>query len=37
MEILGHSTIRLTMETYAHVLPDRMREAAPAPDRLLGV
>ena len=37
MEILGHSTIRLTMETYAHVLPDRMHEAATAPDRLLGV
>jgi hypothetical protein len=24
MEVLGHSTIRLTMDTYGHVLPERM-------------
>ena len=28
MEVLGHSTIRLTMDTYSHVLPERMHNAA---------
>jgi integrase len=28
MEALGHSTIRLTMDTYTHVLPERMHNAA---------
>jgi integrase len=28
MEILGHSDIRLTMNTYAHVMPVLQREAA---------
>jgi integrase len=27
MEILGHSQIHLTMNTYAHVLPEAQREA----------
>jgi integrase len=30
MSILGHSTILLTMNTYAHVLPEVMRDAADA-------
>lgn len=36
MEILGHSTYRLTMDTYGHVLPLQMFEAADAMDRALG-
>jgi len=28
MEILGHSRISLTMNTYAHVLPEMARDAA---------
>jgi integrase len=28
MEVLGHSQISLTMDTYSHVMPDAMREAA---------
>jgi integrase len=36
MELLGHSTIRLTADTYGHVLPARAREASKAIDRLLG-
>jgi integrase len=28
MEMLGHSTITLTMNTYSHVIPDLQREAA---------
>jgi integrase len=35
MEILGHSQISLTMNTYAHVLPELQREAANAIDRAL--
>jgi hypothetical protein len=31
MEVLGHSTFRLTMDTYTHVLPVTMREAAELP------
>ena len=30
MEILGHSTITLTMDTYAHVLPQAKRTALDA-------
>jgi hypothetical protein len=26
--VLGHSTIRLTMDTYSHMLPERMYNAA---------
>ena len=36
MEILGHSTIRLTMDLYGHVLPERLRVAADAMDEALG-
>ncbi len=36
MEILGHSTIRLTMDTYSHVLPDRLQAAAEAMNHTLG-
>ncbi len=35
MEILGHSTIRLTMDLYGHVLPERLRVAADAMDQAL--
>jgi integrase len=34
--LLGHSTIRLTADTYGHVLPNRARQAALAIDRALG-
>ncbi len=36
MELLGHSQISLTMETYSHVLPDAMREAIGRMEALLG-
>ncbi len=36
MELLGHSTIRLTADTYGHVLSARARVAAGAIDRLFG-
>jgi len=36
MEMLGHSTIALTMDTYSHVLPALQREAADTMDALLG-
>jgi integrase len=36
MEVLGHSTYRLTMDLYGHALPDRMRAAAEEIDRALG-
>jgi len=36
MEILGHSDISLTMNTYSHVVPDVMREAAEKIDAALG-
>ncbi|MER7440212.1 hypothetical protein [Micromonospora avicenniae] len=36
MELLGHSTIRMTADTYGHVLPARARQAASAIDRVLG-
>lgn len=35
MEILGHSSIALTMNTYSHVLPSLKRDAADAMDRVL--
>jgi len=34
--ILGHSTISMTMDTYAHLMPDAQRLAASTFDRLLG-
>ncbi|WP_250289514.1 tyrosine-type recombinase/integrase [Frankia sp. CiP1_Cm_nod1] len=36
MEILGHTTVRMTMERYGHVLPERLRAAATAMDGILG-
>jgi integrase len=36
MEILGHSQISLTMDTYTHVVPALKREAANRMDALLG-
>lgn len=36
MELLGHSEIRLTMDTYSHVMPQLMTEAANAMDDALG-
>ena len=36
MEILGHSDISLTMNTYSHVVPEVMREAAEKIDAVLG-
>lgn len=35
MDLLGHSTFRLTMDTYSHVLPAVLREAAEATDAAL--
>ena len=35
MDVLGHSQIGLTMNTYAHVVPELRREAADRMDRLL--
>jgi integrase len=35
-EMLGHSTISMTLDTYSHVLPDMQRDATAAFDRLLG-
>jgi integrase len=35
MEILGHSQIGLTMNTYAHVIPSLQQDAADLMDRLL--
>ena len=37
MEILGHSQISLTMNTYSHVLPEMTREAASIMDKVLGM
>jgi integrase len=34
MELMGHSTLRLTMELYGHAVPERMHEAAKKIDRL---
>ena len=36
MELLGHSQINLTMNTYSHVLPSLKREAATRLDTLFG-
>jgi integrase len=36
MELLGHSQISVTMETYSHVMPDAMREAVASVETLLG-
>ena len=36
MEILGHSGIAITMDTYSHVLPELQRAAADRMDQALG-
>ncbi len=36
MELLGHSEIGVTMNVYAHVLPELRQEAADAIDELFG-
>jgi integrase len=36
MEVLGHAEIGVTMNTYAHVPPVLLREAADAIDELFG-
>ena len=36
MEQLGHSTIKLTVDTYSHVLPELQRQAADTMDGLFG-
>jgi integrase len=36
MEILGHTTVRQTMDRYAHALPERLRAAADAMDEAFG-
>lgn len=35
MDVLGHSQIGLTMNTYSHVIPELRREAADRMDNLL--
>jgi hypothetical protein len=35
METLGHSQIGSTLNTYSHVMPTLLRDAADAMDRLL--
>lgn len=37
MEVLGHSGISVTMNTYAHVLPGLRQEAADAIDEVFRV
>ena len=37
MQILGHSTITLTIDTYTSVLPSVMKEAADKIDDVLGM
>jgi integrase len=34
-EMLGHTTIGITLDIYSHVLPEMQREAAHTLDRLL--
>jgi integrase len=36
MELLGHSTIALTMNTYSHIIPELKRDAADHMNRLIG-
>jgi len=36
MEMLGHSTIALTMNTYSHVIPELQREAADKMEAVFG-
>jgi len=37
METLGHSRISVTMDTYTHVMPSLLRDAADAIDRSIGI
>jgi integrase len=36
MEMLGHSTIALTMNVYSHVIPELQREAADQMEAVFG-
>ena len=36
MEMLGHSTIALTMNVYSHVIPELQREAADKMEAVFG-
>lgn len=36
-ELLGHTSVAFTLDTYAHVLPDMQQDAAAAMDRLVAV
>ena len=36
MDVLGHSDIGMTMNTYSHVIPELRRDAADRMDDLLG-
>jgi integrase len=36
MEVLGHSQISLTLNTYSHVIPALQRDAAERMDSVLG-
>jgi hypothetical protein len=36
MDMLGHSTIALTTNTYSHIIPALRRDAADTMDALLG-
>jgi integrase len=36
MELLGHSSITVTMNVYGHVMPAMMREAADKMDAIIG-
>lgn len=35
MQMLGHSTIRLTMDTYSHVIPELQQDAAEQMNEML--
>ncbi len=35
VDLLGHSTIRLTADTYRHILPTKARDAADRIDRIM--
>jgi hypothetical protein len=37
MEVLGHSTCQLAMDTYSHVMPTLLQDAADAVDNVLGL
>jgi integrase len=34
-ELLGHSSVSLTLDVYSHVLPDMQREATSALDQMV--